>query len=125
MALGGAWVRTQLAKNLVTFVGRTFALDDDAAVLGLNGDPAADANFTLPANWPFTGEAAPSDAELHTRVLVLVTPISDNGVAGGAPSGFSIEEASAPWEKTIRQNGTPSAAVTLRVFVWYPHTMVW
>jgi len=125
MALGAAWTRTQLATNMVLFTGRTASADNDAMILGLNGDGGADTGFTLPANWPFTGGAAPSDAELHARVIVTVNSMTDNGVGAGAPSGFSIEESSAPWRKTIRQNGTPTAPSTLRVLVWYPHTMVW
>jgi hypothetical protein len=110
---------------MVLFTGRTANADNDTMVLGLDGDLGADTGFTMPSNWPFTGVVV-SDANLHIRAQVIVTPLTDNGVAGaGAGVGFSVEEASAPWEKTIRMNGTPNAAVTLSVLVWYPHTMLW
>jgi hypothetical protein len=92
--------------------------------LGENGDLTADTGFTMPANWPTTGEVAPTDAQLHQRVRVRVVCLTDCGVGAGAAVAFSIEEASAPWQKVIRMNGLPSAAVTLRVEVEYIHSLV-
>ena len=123
MALGGAWVRTQVGPNTIEFVGRTFGADADVAVLGLNGDGAADAGFTLPAGFPVSTTEVPTVAERHLRSLVLLTAQSDSGLAAnGASVGFDIVDGLAPWQKTIRMNGTPNAAVSLKVVVHYLHS---
>lgn len=127
MALGGAWVRTILGPNIVVFEGRTASADNDAMVLGLDGDAGADAGFTMPAGWPNgVGQSdlvagVIADAVRHARTRVTVSSIVATGVA---PCGFSVEPLNAPWEKVIRLNGTPTAAATLRVEVEYIHSLV-
>lgn len=125
MALGGAWVRTQVGPNTIEFVGRTASADADVMVLGLNGDGAADAGFTLPAGFPVSTTEVPTVAERHQRTLVDVTFQSDSGLAaGGASVGVDIVDGLAPWQKTIRMNGTPNAAVTFKVVVRYLHSAI-
>lgn len=127
--LGGAWVRTQIGPNMVVFEGRTFGADLDAAVLGLDGDPGADAGFTTPAGWP--NGVGPSDLVLGVlpaalrdiRTTVTVQPISDSLVAKGtAGCTFDVVAGLAPWQKTITIHGTPVAPVNVRVEVQYHHS---
>jgi len=125
MALGGAWVRTVMGQNIVVFEGRTFAINNDAAILGLDGDAGSDTGFQMPAGFPKTHELpALTDALRHTRTRVSIIPQTSGVVAAGGSVGFSVEPGSAPWRKTIRINGTPTTAVALRVEVEYPHTMI-
>jgi hypothetical protein len=122
MALGGAWVITSLGGNFVIFQGRTMSADNDSEILGLNGDATAD--FNLPASFPVTSETL-TDAQRHLRIRLRIVPLSDCGLAAaGASVGFSIEQGSAPWQNTIRMNGTPNAAVTLRLEVELIHSMI-
>lgn len=125
MALGGAWVRTQVGVNTIEFVGRTASADADAMILGLNGDGAADVGFTLPAGFPTSTTEVPTVAERHQRTTVQVIAQTDNGLAaGGAGVGVHIVDGLAPWQKTIVQNGTPNAAVTYKVVVRYLHSAI-
>lgn len=126
MALGGAWVRTQLANNYILFTGRTFSADADAAILGLDGDGGADTGFTTPAAWPTTGGTAPTATQLNERTRISVIARSDNGLAAaGAGVGVHITRGTTPWRVTLIQNGTPNAAVEYEVRVEYAHTITW
>mgnify|MGYP001586054640 CR=1 FL=1 len=126
MALGGAWVRTQVGVNTIQFVGRTASADADAMILGLDGDVGADTGFTTPAGFPVSTTETPlSDADRHLRTTVEVIAQTDNGLAaGGAGVGIHIVDGSAPWRKTIAMNGTPNAAVTFKVVVRYLHSAI-
>ena len=127
MALGGAWVRSSLGSNYIIFEGRTADADDDTMVLGLDGDGGADVGFTLPANWPTVGAAdgvPVTDANLHLRTSVRVIPLTDPAVGVGGAVAFSVEQSSAPFQKTVRMGATPAVAVTMRVEVQYVHSSI-
>lgn len=128
MALGGAWVRTQVGANTIQFVGRSASADADVMVLGLDGDGGADqgpAIFTLPAGFPASTTEVLTDATRHERTLVTVTFQTDSGLAAaGASVGTDIVDGSGPWRKTIRMNGTPNAAVVFKVVIQYLHSAI-
>ncbi len=126
MALGGAWVRTVFTNglNAVRFVGRTFGAAADAAILGLNGDGAADTNFTMPAGWPTTREVALTAAQIHACTSVNINHTTDPSVGATGCTAFQITRGTAPWQVTFTARGTPTAPVTPEIDIIFLNSSI-
>lgn len=128
MALGGAWVRTVFpglgGGNRVRFVGRTFGAAADAAILGLDGDIAADTGFTMPAGWPPTGGETLTATQQQACTHVIVNHTTDPSVGVTGNSALQITRGLTPWQITFTCRGTPTAPITPEIDIIFAHSSV-
>lgn len=128
MALGGAWVRTVApglgGGNRVRFLGRTFAADADAAILGLDGDAGADTGFTMPAGWPPTGGETLTAAQQQSCTHVIINETTSPVIGATGVSAYTVVRGTAPWRITFTLRGTPTGVVTPEIDIIFAHSSV-